>query len=80
MNMNNSYWIAYIQLISAYGATGQMEQARQTVPELDKILPPSFTVQAYREHCYDVSSNAQYRREVDDIVDGLRKAGIPEHW
>ena len=80
VNMNNSYWIAYIQLISAYGATGQMEQARQTVAELDKILPPSFTVQAYREHCYDVSSNAQYRREVDDIVDGLRKAGIPEHW
>jgi hypothetical protein len=56
-----------------------MEQARQTVAELDKILPPSFTVQAYREICYDVSSNAQYRREVDDIVDGLRKAGIPEH-
>jgi len=80
VNMNNSYWIAYIQLISAYGATGQMEQARQTVPELDKILPSSFTVQAYREICYDVSSNAQYRREVDDIVDGLRKAGIPEHW
>src|SRR5262249_14170087 len=79
VNMNNSYLTAYIQLISAYGATGQMEQARQTVPELDKILPSSFTVQAYREHCYDVSSNAQYRREVDDIVDGLRKAGIPEH-
>jgi hypothetical protein len=67
-------------LIDRAGATGRMEQARQTVAELGKILPSSFTVQAYREHCYDVSSNAQYRREVDDIVDGLRKAGIPEHW
>ena len=80
VNMNNSYWIAYIQLISAYGATGQMEQARQTVAELGKILPSSITVQACRELWYDVSSNAQYRREVDDIADGLRKAGIREHW
>jgi len=36
--------------------------------------------QACRELWYDVSSNAQYRREVDDIADGLRKAGIREHW
>jgi adenylate cyclase len=77
VNMNNSYWIAYIQLISAYGATGQMEQARQTVAELDKIFPSSVSSKRYREICYDFSSNAQYRREVDDIVDGVRKAGIP---
>jgi len=57
-----------------------MEQARQTVAELDKILPSPITVKAYRDGCYDVSSNAQYRRGVDDIVDGLRKAGMPEHW
>jgi hypothetical protein len=57
-----------------------MEQARQTVAELGKILPSSITVQACRELWYDVSSNAQYRREVDDIADGLRKAGIREHW
>jgi tetratricopeptide (TPR) repeat protein len=80
VNMNNSHWIAYIDLISAYGATGQMEQARQAVAELDKILPSSITLKAYREICYDFSSNEQYRREVDDIVDGLRKAGIPEQW
>ena len=79
MNMNNSYWIAYIQLISAYGATGQMEQARQTVAQLNKILP-TLTWRGYREFCYGLSSNAQFRREVDDIVDGLRKAGIPEQW
>jgi adenylate cyclase len=79
VNMNNLYWTAYIQLISAYGATGQMEQARQTVAELDKLLP-TFTLKPYREISYDLSSNAQYRREVADIVDGLRKAGIREQW
>jgi adenylate cyclase len=80
VNMNNSYLTAYVHLISAYGATGQMEEARQTVAELDKIVPSSITWQAHRDIFYDLSSNAQYRREVDDIVDGLKKAGIPDHW
>jgi hypothetical protein len=53
-----------------------MEQARQTVAELHKIFPSFVSSKRYREICYDVSSNAQYRREVDNIVDGLRKAGI----
>jgi TolB-like protein len=77
VEMNSSLSQAYIDLISAYGATGQMEQARQTVAELNKIRP-TVTLQAYRQFSYEISSNAQYRREVDDIVDGLRKAGIPE--
>jgi adenylate cyclase len=77
LNMNSSHSQAYIDLISAYGAAGQMEQARQTVAELNKILP-TVAWQTYREFSYDFSSNAQYRREVDDIVDELRKAGIPE--
>jgi len=77
MNMNNSYLPAYIFLISAYGATGQMEQARQAIAGLSKIRP-NFTLRGHREFSYAFSSNAQYRREVDDVVDGLRKAGIPE--
>jgi hypothetical protein len=35
-------------------------------------------LQAYRRVAYAFSSNPQYRREIDDIVDGLRKGGIPE--
>jgi adenylate cyclase len=77
MNMNSSHLQAYIDLISAYGATGQMEQARQTMAALNKMRP-IFTLRGYRQFSYAFSSNAQYRREVDDVVDGLRKAGIPE--
>jgi tetratricopeptide (TPR) repeat protein len=76
-NMNNSYLQAYVGLISAYGTTGQMEQARQALAELSK-RHPHFTVQDYRQITYAFSSNPQYRREMDDIVDGLRKGGIPE--
>jgi adenylate cyclase len=76
-NMNQSFWYAYVDLISAYGTTGQMEQARQTLAELNKIRP-DFTVQWFRERGYAQSSNPQFRREFDDIVDGLKKAGVRE--
>jgi tetratricopeptide (TPR) repeat protein len=79
INMNNSYdsFAGYILLISAYGATGQMEQARQALAELYK-REPGVRVHWYRESNYAYSSNPQYRREIDDIVDGLRKGGMPE--
>jgi adenylate cyclase len=77
INMNNVFWLAYIDLISAYGTTGQLEQARQTLAELNKIQP-DFTVQWYREFVYTMSSNPQFRREIDDLLDGLRKGGVRE--
>ena len=70
-------WLAYIDLISAYGTTGQLEQARQTLAELNKIQP-DFTVQWHREFHYAMSSNPQFRREIDDLLDGLRKGGVRE--
>ena len=77
INMNNSYWYGYVDLVSAYGATGQLEQARQSLTELNKIRP-DFTVQWFRELGYALSSNPQFRREFDDLVDGLRKGGVRE--
>jgi adenylate cyclase len=77
INMNNVYWYAYVDLISAYGTTGQLDQARQTLAELNKTQP-DFTVQRYREFGYAISSNPQYRREYDDLLDGLRKGGVRE--
>jgi TolB-like protein len=77
INLNKSYWWAYVDLISVYGATGQLEMAGQTLAELNAILP-DFTVQWVQQLAYAYSSNPQFRREVDDIVDGLRKAGVRE--
>jgi hypothetical protein len=53
-----------------------VEKARQTLAEVNKIHP-NFTLQAYRQIAYAFSSNPQYRHEIDDIVEGLRKGGIP---
>jgi TolB-like protein len=77
VNLNNLYWYAHVDLISAYGATGQLEQAQQSLTELNK-LRPDFTIQWYRDLAYSISSNLQYRREIDDILDGLRKGGVRE--
>jgi adenylate cyclase len=77
LNMNSSQSPAYVYLISAYGATGQIEQARQAIAGLSKIRPIT-TLRGFRHFTYAYSSNAQYRRELEDVADGLRKAGIPE--
>ena len=77
INLNNTFLYPYISLISAYGATEQLEQARQTLADVNKIRP-KFTVQWFREFGYANSSNPQYRREFDDILDGLRKGGVRE--
>jgi TolB-like protein len=77
INMSNSFWFAYVDLISAYTTTGQLEQARQMLAEMNKFRP-DFTVEMYRNIGYALSSNQQFRREFDDIVAGLRKAGVRE--
>ena len=76
-NLNNSFWAPYADLISAFGATGQLEQAQPALAVIYKIRP-DFTVQQYREFGYTLSSNPQFRREFDDLVDGLRKGGLRE--
>ena len=77
INLNKLDWFPYADLISAYGATGQLEMAQQVLAELKEIRP-DFTVQWFQQIGYARSSNPQFRREYDDIVEGLRKAGVRE--
>jgi adenylate cyclase len=44
INMNNSNWFTYTDLISAYATTGQLEQAGQMLAEMSE-LRPDFTVE-----------------------------------
>ncbi|MHC2625374.1 adenylate cyclase [Bradyrhizobium huanghuaihaiense] len=77
INLNKLDWFPYVDLISAYGATGKSEMAQQMVAELNAIRP-DFTVQWFQRIGYARSSNPQFRREYDDIVEGLRRAGVRE--
>jgi adenylate cyclase len=73
--LNKSDWFPYADLISACGATGQLEMARQVMVELNAIRP-DFTIQWFQQIGYARSSSPQFRREYDDFLDGLRKAGV----
>jgi adenylate cyclase len=75
--MGNLSGYPHIDLVSAFGTLGQLEQARQALAELNK-LRPDFTVRSHRQFGYAISSNPQFRREYDDLLDGLRKAGVRE--
>ena len=72
INLNKLDWFPIVDLISAYGATGQLEMAQQMLAELNEIRP-DFTVQWFQQIGYARSSNPQFRREYDDIVEGLEK-------
>jgi adenylate cyclase len=77
INLNKLDWLPYPDLISAYGATDQLDMAQQMLAELNAIRP-DFTLKWFRQMGYARSSNPQFRREYDDILDGLRKAGVRE--
>ena len=77
INLNKTDWLPYVDLVSAYGATGQLEMAQHALVELNAIRP-DFTIQWFRQIGYARSSNPQFRREYDDIIEGLRKAGVRE--
>jgi len=69
------FWIAYVDLASAYAWTGRMDEAHAAVAQLLKLMP-NYTVARWANEKF--SDNpvflAQYRR----IVEGLQKAGLPE--
>ena len=65
----------YIELIAAYAWAGRDGEAKETVAQLQKVQQ-GYTVQdwAGRRMSDNPTYNAQYQR----IVEGLRKAGLPE--
>jgi TolB-like protein len=69
------YWIAYIDLASAYAWRGQKEQAQDAVRELLKLMP-GYTVKKWAAAGW--SNNPLFLKQYARIVEGLRRAGLPE--
>jgi adenylate cyclase len=68
-------WLAYIDLSAAYGWTGQKAEAQDAVAELLKLMP-GYTVRKWATAGF--SDNPTFLIEYQRIVEGLRKAGLPE--
>jgi len=72
-----TFWFAYVDLASAYAWRGQQTEAAAAVAELLK-LRPGFTVETMVQEGSETSDNPAFRKEFQRIVDGARKAGLPE--
>ena len=72
-----TFWAAWMDLASAYAWRGQKAEAAAAVAELLKMRP-GFTVQKFTEEGLGVSNHPAFRKEVQRIVEGVRKAGLPE--
>jgi hypothetical protein len=68
-------WIAYLDLVSAYGWTGQIEKAQAAITELHKLMP-GYTVQKWVTAGF--SANPTFIAQALRMGEGLRKAGLPE--
>ena len=67
--------MAYVDLASAYAWTGKADESHAAVAELLK-LKPNYTVDAWAHE--RLSDNPVFLAEYQRIIEGLRKAGLPE--
>jgi tetratricopeptide (TPR) repeat protein len=72
---HSPYWVAYIDLATAYAWLGKREEARKAVDELLKLVP-GYTVQKWANVGF--SENPTFLKEYKAMVQGLRMAGLPE--
>ena len=72
-----TFWFAYVDLASAYAWRGQNAEAAAAVAELLK-LRPGYTVQQLTQDGLGHSDNPTFRKEYQRIIEGARKAGLPE--
>jgi len=70
-------FFAYGLIAAAYSWTGKDADARVAVSEALKIKP-DYTVRFFMEGEKKSSDNPTFRRELEPIIQGLRKAGLPE--
>ena len=74
---DGSFWFPYVDLAAAYGWLGRNLEAKSAVDGL-LALKPGYTVQRWANQGQSYSDNPTFLREYQGIVEGLRKAGLPE--
>jgi TolB-like protein/class 3 adenylate cyclase/Tfp pilus assembly protein PilF len=72
-----TYWVTFVYLAAANAWAGHLKEAHDAAAQLQKVYP-GFTVQSYAGFSAQFSSDATYNAELQRILEGLRKAGVPE--
>jgi tetratricopeptide (TPR) repeat protein len=73
---NRNYSAAYLMLAAALARQGRLDEARSAV-ELGLALNPTFTISRGRAS-WSVSDDPTFLAALEPIIEGLRKAGVPE--
>jgi len=72
---NRNYSLSHFTLAGALANLGQMEEARSEMAA-GLALDPQFTIASFRSTTW--SDNPIYLRQSINLIEGLRKAGLPE--
>jgi TolB-like protein/class 3 adenylate cyclase/Tfp pilus assembly protein PilF len=64
-------------LAAALAQLGQFDEARAAV-KAGLALNPSFTVSHFRAHVAAMSDHPAYLAQLEPVIDGMRRAGVPE--
>jgi adenylate cyclase len=65
----------YVELAAAYAWAGHDKEAKETAAQLQKVQP-GYTVQTWAGR--HMSDDPTYKAQYERVVEGLRKAGLPE--
>jgi TolB-like protein/class 3 adenylate cyclase/tetratricopeptide (TPR) repeat protein len=74
---NRNYPDAYFQLAAALAQRGRMDEARSAV-KAGLALIPAFSISRARAARTARSDDPTYLAQLEPIIEGLRKAGVPE--
>jgi tetratricopeptide (TPR) repeat protein len=74
---NRNYPLTYFQLAAALAQLGRLDEARSAA-KAGLALNPSFTISRTRAHWTVMSDNPTYLARTEAILEGMRKAGLPE--
>jgi tetratricopeptide (TPR) repeat protein len=75
IEINSNYLIAHVYLAAALAELGRLDEARAAA-RVGLAIDPKFTLRRFRAFAYNDNPVFLQRRE--QIIEGMRRAGIPE--
>jgi adenylate cyclase len=77
---NDKVWTHHKQLAAAYALTGRLDAAHKELEAVARLSPgsPGMTIAAQAALVRHYSSNETYLKQSEHVIDGYRRAGLPE--
>jgi class 3 adenylate cyclase/TolB-like protein len=74
---NADFWLPYADLAAANAWLGHGPEAKTAIAGLLKVYPGQ-TVQGFADGAARITYNSTFAEQIQSILEGLRKAGLPE--